>query len=261
MDISLKTKFAVICGSSQGIGLAAAKELALNGANCILMARNPDALREAVKQLAVSGDQRHQWVVADFSNPATVETAIKKIVGEQRVEILVNNSGGPKAGPILEASTDDFERAFRQHLVCNQILASETFPGMRDAGYGRIINIISTSVKTPLANLGVSNTIRLAVASWAKTLANEIGQYNITVNNILPGLTETQRLDDLVKHTAVSVNKNPERVEEQMRESIPMKRFGKPEEIANVIAFLASPAASYVNGANIAVDGGRTPAL
>jgi 3-oxoacyl-[acyl-carrier protein] reductase len=261
MNISIKPKSAVICGSSQGIGLAAAKELALNGANCILMARNPDALREAVKQLAVSGDQRHQWVVADFSDPATVEAAIKKIVGEQRVEILVNNSGGPKAGPILEASTDDFERAFRQHLVCNQILARETFPGMREAGYGRIINIISTSVKTPLANLGVSNTIRLAVASWAKTLANEIGQYNITVNNILPGLTQTQRLDDLVKHTAVSVNRKPEQVEEQMRESIPMKRFGKPEEIANVIAFLASPAASYVNGANIAVDGGRTPAL
>jgi 3-oxoacyl-[acyl-carrier protein] reductase len=261
MNISLKAKFAVICGSTQGIGLAAAKELALNGANCILMARNPDALREAVKQLAVSGDQRHQWVEADFSNPATVETAIKKIVGEQRVEILVNNSGGPKAAPILEASTDDFERAFRQHLVCNHILVRTVVPGMREAGYGRVINIISTSVKTPLANLGVSNTIRLAVASWAKTLANEIGRYHITVNNILPGLTQTQRLDELMEHTAASAKKKLDLVEEQMKESIPMKRFGKPEEIANVIAFLASPAASYVNGANIAVDGGRTPAL
>jgi 3-oxoacyl-[acyl-carrier protein] reductase len=132
---------------------------------------------------------------------------------------------------------------------------------MREAGYGRIINIISTSVKTPLANLGVSNTIRLAVASWAKTLANEIGQYNITVNNILPGLTETQRLTELIKHTAASVKKDPEMIETQMKESIPMKRFGTPEEIANMIAFLASPAASYVNGVNIAVDGGRTPAF
>jgi 3-oxoacyl-[acyl-carrier protein] reductase len=132
---------------------------------------------------------------------------------------------------------------------------------MKDAGYGRIINIISTSVKTPLANLGVSNTIRLAVASWAKTLANEIGQFNITVNNILPGLTQTQRLDELVKHTADAVKKEQALIESQMKESIPMKRFGTPEEIANVIAFLASPAASYVNGTNIAVDGGRTPAL
>ena len=261
MNISLAGKYAVVCGSSQGIGLAAAKELALNGANCILFARNPDALREAVKQLSKQGDQIHQGVAVDFFDPSKVEQSIKKVVGEHRVEILINNTGGPNAGPILEASTDAFEQAFRQHLVCNQILARTVVPGMREAGYGRIINIISTSVKTPLANLGVSNTIRLAVASWAKTLANEIGQYNITVNNILPGLTQTQRLDELVKHTASSVKKEQQLVETQMKESIPMKRFGKPEEIANVIAFLASSAASYINGVNIAVDGGRTPAF
>jgi 3-oxoacyl-[acyl-carrier protein] reductase len=261
MNISLTGKNALICGSSQGIGLAAAKELAFNGANCILMARNADALREAVDQLPNLGDQQHQWIVADFSDPAAVEIKINKIVGEQRVDILVNNSGGPKAGPILDAPPDAFEQAFRQHLVCNHILVRAVVPGMKQAGYGRIINIISTSVKTPLANLGVSNTIRLAVASWAKTLANEISQYNITVNNILPGLTETQRLDDLVKHTASSIKKEILVVETQLRETIPMKRFGKPEEIANMIAFLASPAASYVNGVNIAVDGGRTPAL
>ncbi|HEY4936616.1 MAG TPA: SDR family oxidoreductase [Puia sp.] len=261
MDISLKGKRAVICGSSQGIGLAVAKELALNGANCILMARNPDALAEAVKQLAKQGDQIHQWEAVDFSDTAMVEQNIKKIVGEQRVEILVNNTGGPKAGTLLEASTDAFELAFRQHLVCNQILARTVVPGMREAGYGRIINIISTSVKTPLPNLGVSNTIRLSVAAWAKTLSNEIGQYNITVNNILPGLTETQRLDELVKHVADLSKKELQLVESQMTESIPMKRFGKPAEIANMVSFLASPAASYVNGANITVDGGRTPAL
>ena len=261
MDISLKNKTAVICGSSQGIGLAAAKELAVNGANCILLARNPEALQTAVGQLPVTGDQHHQWIAADFSDNHEVEEAIKKIISKQRVEILVNNTGGPKAAPILEASTDAFEEAFRQHLINNQILARTVVPGMKDAGYGRIINIISTSVKTPLASLGVSNTIRLAVASWAKTLANEIGQFNITVNNILPGLTQTQRLDELVKHTADSGKKEQTFIESQMKESIPMKRFGKPEEIANVIAFLASPAASYVNGTNIAVDGGRTPAL
>jgi 3-oxoacyl-[acyl-carrier protein] reductase len=261
MNISLKGKWAVICGSSQGIGLATAKELAVNGANCILIARNPEALQAAVKQLAVTGDQHHQWVAVDFADNNAVEEAINKIVSQQRIEILINNTGGPKAGPIIEASTDAFEQAFRQHLINNQILVQAVVPGMKDAGYGRIINIISTSVKTPLANLGVSNTIRLAVASWAKTLANEIGQFNITVNNILPGLTQTQRLDELVKHTADVAKKEQGSVESQLRESVPMKRFGTPDEIANVIAFLASPAASYVNGTNIAVDGGRTPAL
>lgn len=261
MNISLNGKYAVICGSSQGIGLATAKEMALNGANCILIARNPVVLAGAVKQLAKEGDQVHQWMAADFSDPQMVEKTIKSIVGKYRIEILVNNTGGPKASPILDATTDAFELAFKQHIICNQILARTVVPGMKEAGYGRIINIISTSVKTPLAGLGVSNTIRLAVAAWSKTLSNEIGQFNITVNNILPGLTETQRLDELVKHTADSSKREVDAVEKQLIESVPMKRFGKPEEIANVIAFLASPAASYVNGVNIAVDGGRTPAL
>jgi 3-oxoacyl-[acyl-carrier protein] reductase len=261
MDISLKGKYAVICGSSQGIGLAAAKELALNGANCILIARNPEALAGAVKQLAKQGDQTHRWMAADFSDPNMVEKTIQSIVGKHRVEILVNNTGGPNAAPILDAPTDLFEKTFSQHVICNQILARTVVPGMKEAGYGRIINIISTSVKTPLAGLGVSNTIRLAVAAWSKTLSNEIGQFNITVNNILPGLTETQRLDELVQHAATTSKKDSTDVEKQLKESVPMKRFGKPEEIANMIAFLASPAASYVNGVNIAVDGGRTPAL
>lgn len=261
MNISLKNKTAVICGSSQGIGFATAKELAVNGANCILIARNQEALQTAVGQLTVTGEQHHQWKVADFADNHSVEAAIKNIVGKQGVEILINNTGGPKAGPILDASTDAFEQAFRQHLINNQILVRTVVPGMKEAGYGRIINIISTSVKTPLSNLGVSNTIRLAVASWAKTLANEIGQFNITVNNILPGLTQTQRLDELVKHSASVAKKDQDLIESQLKDSVPMKRFGTPEEIANVISFLASPAASYVNGTNIAVDGGRTPAL
>ncbi|HET7002997.1 MAG TPA: SDR family oxidoreductase [Puia sp.] len=261
MDIFLKGKTAVICGSSQGIGLAAAKELSVNGANCILIARNPEALQTTAGQLTVTGAQHHQWMAADFADNHSVEEAIKNIVNKQRVDILINNTGGPKAGPILDTSTDAFEQAFRQHLINNQILVRTVVPGMKEAGYGRIINIISTSVKTPLANLGVSNTIRLAVAAWAKTLANEIGQFNITVNNVLPGLTQTQRLDELVKHTATGAKKDQDFIEAQMKDSIPMKRFGTPEEIANVIAFLASPAASYINGTNIAVDGGRTPAL
>jgi 3-oxoacyl-[acyl-carrier protein] reductase len=261
MNISLKGKWAVICGSSQGIGLAAARELALNGANCILIARNADALKAAVGQLVKQDDQQHQWAAADFSDTKQVGESIQRIVSERRVEILINNTGGPNAGSILDAAPEAFELAFRHHLINNQILARSVVPGMREARYGRIINIISTSVKTPLQGLGVSNTIRLSVAAWAKTLANEIGQHNITVNNILPGLTQTQRLNDLVKHTAKMAGRDQSDVESQMKESIPMKRFGSPEEIANVIAFLASPAASYVNGTNIAVDGGRTPAL
>jgi len=261
MDISVKGKNAIICGSSQGVGLAVAKELAISGANCILLSRNAQALQKAVDGLPIQEGQKHRWIAVDFSNPSTLELEVKKLLDGISVEILVNNTGGPKAGPILEASPEAFELAFRQHLICNQILAQLVVPGMREKNYGRIVNIISTSVKTPLAQLGVSNTIRLAVASWSKTLANEIGRFNITVNNILPGLTETQRLVDLTKLMATTLNKDLQFVEEQLRESIPMRRFGKPEEIARVVAFLASPAASYVNGTNIAVDGGRTPAL
>jgi 3-oxoacyl-[acyl-carrier protein] reductase len=261
MNTSLTGKQAVICGSTQGIGWAAAMELAELGAHCLLLARNEDSLKKAVAALPGTGGQEHRYAVADFSDPGQVREVIKKIAETVTVEILVNNSGGPKAGPIIEASAESFESAFRQHLICNQVLAQALIPGMKKRGYGRIINIISTSVKTPLANLGVSNTIRLAVASWAKSLSNEVGQYNITVNNVLPGLTETGRLQTLIRQTAGSENKEVKTVEDQMIQSIPMKRFGSAAEIAQVIAFLASPAASYVNGTNIAVDGGRTSAL
>ncbi len=261
MNISLAGKYAVICGSTQGIGFAAAKELAESGANCILIARNESGLVKAVEALPRNEGQQHRYITADFSYRDQVRNAIENIVSNTKVEILVNNTGGPKAGPIIEAVPEAFEEAFRQHLVCNQILSQAVIPGMRQAGYGRIINIISTSVKTPLPNLGVSNTIRLAVASWAKSLSNEIAKYNITVNNVLPGLTDTRRLQSLVKQTADAEKRDITAVEQQMVQSIPMKRFGSPAEIANVIAFLASPAASYVNGTNIAVDGGRTAAF
>ncbi len=261
MNISLTGKYAVICGSTQGIGFAAAKELAESGANCILMARNESGLRKAVQALPRNEVQQHRYATADFSDREQVRKAIENIVSSTKVEILVNNTGGPKAGPVIEALPEAFEEAFRQHLVCNQILSQAVIPGMQQAGYGRIINIISTSVKTPLPNLGVSNTIRLAVASWAKSLSNEIAKYNITVNNVLPGLTETGRLQSLIEQTADAEKKDVAAVEQQMVQSIPMKRFGSPAEIANVIAFLASPAASYVNGTNIAVDGGRTAAF
>ncbi|RZM27190.1 MAG: SDR family oxidoreductase [Pedobacter sp.] len=260
MQISLHNRHAVICGSTQGIGLATAIALASSGANCTLIARNEQSLKEAVTQLPVADGQQHGYQIADFSDPNAVDQAIKTIISNP-VHILVNNSGGPKAGPITDAAAIDFTAAFQQHIVNNQNLVNAVLPGMKAAGYGRIINIVSTSVKTPLANLGVSNTIRAAVAGWSKTLANEIGQFNITVNNVLPGLTDTARLQSLVENTAKNSNTTTEQVEKDLLASIPMHRFGKAEEIANVIAFLASPAAAYVNGTNIPVDGGRTPAF
>jgi 3-oxoacyl-[acyl-carrier protein] reductase len=261
MNLSLEGKNAVICGSTQGIGLAIAEELALLGANCTLFARNEDALRSVMHELDITLRQEHNYLVADFNDPGEVKRKIEAHVKEHAVHILVNNTGGPPAGPVAEATEKDFLEAFNQHLVCNHILVKAVSPSMKQAGYGRIINIISTSVKIPLKNLGVSNTIRGAVASWAKTMANELGQFNITVNNILPGFTATQRLNSIMETTAKKGNVVVDIVEKNMKEEVPMKRFGEPSEIAAMAAFLASPAASYVNGVSIPVDGGRTGSI
>jgi 3-oxoacyl-[acyl-carrier protein] reductase len=261
MNLSLDGKTAVVCGSTQGIGLAIAEELALLGANCILLARNEQALQEVLAKLDSSNRQLHSYAVADFNNPDQVKATIENIVETNTVHILINNTGGPPAGAILDAVPEQFLIAFNQHLICNHILARAVIPGMQEAGYGRIINVISTSVKIPLGNLGVSNTIRGAVASWSKTMANELGRYNITVNNLLPGSIRTQRLANVISANAAKKNASNEAVEKQMQEEIPMKRFGEVSEIANVAAFLASPAASYVNGVSIPVDGGRTGSI
>ena len=261
MDLSLEGKKAVVCGSTQGIGLASAIELSKLGATCILMARNEDALKKAIKQLDVSSNQTHNYLVADFDKPETVKYVIEEFVSKNAVHILINNSGGPAGGPIATATEEDFINTFNRHLICNHILAKAVMSSMKEAGYGRIINIISTSVKIPLANLGVSNTIRGAVASWSKTMANELGQFNITVNNVLPGATSTQRLQSIIQNNATKKSSTVDAVEEEMKKEIPMKRFADASEIANVVAFLASPAASYINGVNIPVDGGRTGSM
>ena len=258
MNISLEDKIALVCGSTQGIGLAVAKELANLGATCLLLARNEEVLKEITQLLPVPNQQLHEYFVADFADPKQVEILVAKIVSNHTVHILINNTGGPKAGPITEAAEEEFTNAFQQHLVNNHILTKATIPGMKTAGYGRIINIISTSVRIPLNNLGVSNTIRAAVASWSKTMANELGQYNITVNNILPGYTDTQRLRGLIDNISQRRGVSKELVEKEMIDSIPMKRLGDASEIATVVSFLASPAASYVNGVSIPVDGGKT---
>lgn len=261
MNLNLTNKTAVVCGSSQGIGFAAAQELAQLGANCVLMARNEDSLKEAIKHLDTSKSQQHKYLIANFDEPQTVQAAIEKFVENNTVHILVNNSGGPNAGAITTATEDEFLNTFNRHLICNHILAKACIPSMKAAGYGRIINVISTSVKIPLPNLGVSNTIRGAVASWSKTMANELGQFNITVNNVLPGATATQRLNNIITANSSKKNKTIDEVEEEMLKEIPMKRFGQPNEIGGVIAFLATEAAAYINGVSIPVDGGRTGSL
>jgi len=244
MNLSLKEKNAVVCGSTQGIGRAIAVELALLGANCTLIARNEETLKKVIRDLDTSLDQKHSFLVKHHG-----------------VHILINNTGGPPAGMIMDAKEEEFLKAFNQHLICNHILTTAVVPSMKKEGYGRIINIISTTVKIPLKNLGVSNTIRGAVASWAKTMANELGQFNITVNNLLPGNISTQRLVSLIDTNAKKANTGIDKIEQSMINEIPMKRFGKPAEIAAVAAFLASPAGSYVSGVSIPVDGGKTGSI
>ena len=259
MPLNLSGKTAVVCGSTQGIGWAAASHLAGLGARIVLLARNEQRLKEAHAKLP--GKVDHGFAVADFSKPSNVQEAIKRIVEKEPIHILVNNTGGPAGGPIVDAEIDAFRNTFEQHLVCNQILAQAVLPGMKSAGYGRIINVISTSVKQPLPNLGVSNTIRGAVASWAKTWANEVGVHGITVNNVLPGATNTARLDQIIENKSTKTNTSSAEIRQQMANAVPMKRTGNPEEVGRAIAFLASPSASYISGVNLPVDGGRTSSL
>ncbi|HYD21496.1 MAG TPA: SDR family oxidoreductase [Flavipsychrobacter sp.] len=261
LSMDLKGKRALVAGSTQGIGLASATALASLGADCVLIARNEEKLKQAVSTLDTGKGQQHSYLVADFSQPQQLKEAVAGFVAANPIHILVNNTGGPPAGPITDANPDNFLSAFEQHLVCNHILATLCMPGMKAAAYGRIINIISTSVKIPLKGLGVSNTIRGAVASWAKTMANELAPFGITVNNVLPGATATGRLETIINNKATKTGYSQDAVEKEMLEEIPAKRFGQPEEIAAMVAFLASPAAGYVNGTSIPVDGGRTGSI
>jgi 3-oxoacyl-[acyl-carrier protein] reductase len=261
MNLSLEGRNALICGSSQGIGFAIAEELAIMGANCILLARNEDNLRIAAAQLDISIRQAHSFHAIDFNNLAAVKKLATEITSKQPVHILINNSGGPASGPIADATEEQFLQAFQQHLVVNHILTKAVMQGMKDEQFGRIVNIISTSVKIPLKNLGVSNTIRGAVASWAKTMSNELAAYGITVNNVLPGFTRTQRLESIINGTSSKKSLPVETVEKEMMAEVPAKRFGEASEVAALAAFLASPAASYINGTSIPVDGGRTGSI
>jgi 3-oxoacyl-[acyl-carrier protein] reductase len=262
MNLDLKNKRVIVCGSTQGIGKAVAMELALLGANVTLIARNEQALKQTKSELSNNGSQLHSYICADFSEPQKLKELVEQFIQRSGfVNILVNNTGGPAAGPIVNAKVDEFLSAFNNHLVCNHLLTQACIEGMKQSGYGRVINIISTSVKQALPNLGVSNTIRAAVGNWAKTMANELGKFGITVNNVLPGATATQRLSNIIDNKALKTNTNNDDVKKEMLQEIPLGRFADASEIAGAVAFLASPAAAYINGINLPVDGGRTSSL
>lgn len=260
---NLAGKHALVCGSTQGIGRACATELARAGARVTLLARNREELERVRAGLPhAGGENPHQYLVADFGQPDTVRAAVTEgLLRLGTAHILVNNTGGPPAGPLVDATDKQFLSAFAAHLLCNHVLAQAVIPGMKGDKYGRIVNVISTSVKQPIRGLGVSNSIRGAVASWAKTLAGEVGPFGITVNNVLPGATLTGRHHALIKTKSEASGKSVEEIEQGMKAEIPLGRFAAPEEVAAAVVFLASPAAAYITGINLPVDGGRLGTL
>ncbi|HEX7029585.1 MAG TPA: SDR family oxidoreductase [Gammaproteobacteria bacterium] len=258
MDLDLTGRRALVCGASEGIGRATAVELAAMGAQVTVMARRGGALDAVVAALPGSG---HDRLVADFDDTAALETLIDETLARRDYTILVNNAGGPPGGPITAARAEDFLAAFRRHLVANQLLVQGVLPGMRKLGFGRIVNIVSTSVYEPIPGLGVSNTIRAAVAGWSKTLAREVAAEGITVNNVLPGFTNTGRLEKLFSAKAEKTGQLPDAIANAALAQVPAGRFAEPEETAAAIAFLASPAAAYITGVSLPVDGGRLHAI
>ena len=261
MNLDLRGKKALVCGSTQGIGRAAAIELALLGASVTLVARNEEKLKRTVLELSAMSGQRHGYLVADFDFPDSLKSEIGKYISKETAHILINNTGGPPAGPALAATPEEFMKAFSSHLLCNQILVQAVVPGMKQEKYGRIVNVISTSVKIPIRGLGVSNTIRGAVANWSKTLSVELAPFGITVNNVLPGASMTGRLEALIRDRSEKQKKTMDEVIQEMVAEIPAGRISSASEVAAAIAFLATPAAGYINGINLPVDGGRTGAL
>jgi len=261
MDFNLNGRYALIGGGSKGIGKASAKQLAELGANVILIARSKASLESALTELPVNDTQQHSFIVGDFSKPKSICEDLKKVLEKHPIHIFVNNTGGPAGGPIIKASKSDFTNAFQQHIVAAQLITSTLLPSMKKSGFGRVINIISTSVKEPIAGLGVSNTIRAAMGNWAKTWSQEVGTYGITVNNVLPGYTLTDRLENIIQNKAKKNKTNPDDIAIQMKRNVPLRRFGEAKEVGAAVAFLASPAASYINGINLPVEGGRTKSL
>jgi len=263
MNLNLSGKTALVGGSSQGLGAASAEALARQGASVILLARNEENLKQVLTKLDASKAQVHDYLVVDHSDPVSLKETVANYVKtkNKNIQILINNTGGPPPGPISEMSSTQILKAIQMHLIASHELAILLIPVMKKEGFGRIINITSTSVKEPIPDLGLSNTVRASVANWAKTLAMELANFGITVNNILPGSIFTGRLTRIMTAKAEKAGEKYETVVEKWMGSIPAGRFGEPSEIGNAVAFLSSPAAAYINGINFPVDGSRTKGL
>ena len=261
MDLDLSGRHALVCGASQGIGRAAAVELALLGADVTVLARNAEALQDVVASLPRNNGQAHGWIAADMAQTDALHAQVQALAAGRPVHILVNNTAGPPSGPAHTAAASAYLEAFQRHLIANQLLVQAVLPGMRGANWGRIVNVVSTSVKEPITNLGVSNTIRGAVAGWAKTLSRELAAFGITVNNVLPGYTATSRIDQIVRDRVASSGQPEQAVLDAMLKTVPAGRFAQPSEIGGVIAFLCAPSAGYINGVSLAVDGGRMQSI
>ena len=257
MDLDLTGRHALVCGASEGIGRATAHELALLGADVTVLARREEVLRDVASSLPCAGGQQHGWIATDLADTGALRARTEALAAGKPVHILVNNTGGPPGGALHQADVAAFLDAFNKHLVANHTLLQAVLPGMRSDAWGRVVNVVSTSVREPIANLGVSNTTRGAVASWAKTLSRELAGDGITVNNVLPGFTGTGRIDQILRDRSKATGQTEQEVADGMRKTVPAGRFARPEEVAAAIAFLCSPAAAYINGVSLAVDGGR----
>jgi len=261
MNLDLSGKKALICGGSRGLGLASAIELASLGAEITLLARTEELLIENVKTLKSISDLNHDYLIGDLSDLASLETTLGEYLKTADWQILLNNTGGPPGGNLIDANSTDLVIAFKRHIVASQELMQWILPGMKRVGYGRIINIVSTSVRQPIKSLAVSNTIRGAMASWSKTLSNELAETGITVNCILPGTTSTERIEEILNSRMKIYGYSYEEARDLMIQEIPMGRFAEPKEIGQVVAFVASPAASYMTGTVIPVDGGKIKSI
>ena len=261
MDLDLTGRHALVCGGSDGIGRAAAHELALLGAEVTVLARRADALAQVRDALPAERGRTHHALVVDMDDPDALRAAVGTHVAAHPVQILVNNTGGPPGGAAHAAAPQAFESAFRRHLIGGQVLVQTVLPAMRAARWGRIVNVVSTSVREPIANLGVSNTVRGAVAGWAKTLSRELASHGITVNNVLPGYTRTGRIDAIVSERVARTGESAAAVIAAMQATVPAGRFADAAETAAAIAFLCAPAAAYINGVSLPVDGGRMASI
>lgn len=256
MELGLGGRVALVAASSRGLGRAVAEELAREGARLVLCARGAEALHETAAAIRSAGTEV-EAVVADVSRPSDVVRVVSAGVRTfGRIDILVTNGGGPPAGPFESQSAEAWHEAVRQNLDSVVELVRAVLPGMKERRWGRIINVTSIAVKQPVDNLILSNSVRAAVTGFARTLANEVASFGITVNNVMPGYTRTQRVDELAARTAALRGASPESQMAVWEEQIPMGRLGRPAEFAAMVAFLASERASYTTGASIPVDGG-----